>query len=61
VGDPPARGVWCGDNSMGSTDWINLAEDTKKWQAPLNVLMNDWVPLNFTKLLSCRATGGSSN
>jgi hypothetical protein len=29
---------------MGGMDWINLAQDTDKWQALANVIMNFRVP-----------------
>ena len=31
---------------LGSTDWIDLAHDTDRWQALLNVVMNFLVPYN---------------
>jgi hypothetical protein len=28
----------------GVTDWIKLAQDSERWQAPVNAIMNLWVP-----------------
>jgi len=29
---------------MWGVDWIELAQDRDRWQAPVNVVMNLWVP-----------------
>ena len=35
-------------------DWIQLAQDSDRWQALVNVLMNLWVPCNVGNFLTNR-------
>jgi hypothetical protein len=44
----------------GDVDWIDLAQDRDQWRAPVNTLMNIWVPYNAGKFLSNCVTGGFS-
>jgi hypothetical protein len=37
---------------MGGKDWINLAQDRDRWRAPLNAVMNRWVPQNARNFLT---------
>ena len=32
------------DVECGDMDWIDLAEDRDTWWAPVNAIMNFWVP-----------------
>jgi hypothetical protein len=32
------------DIEWGGMDWIDLAKDREQWKAPLNTVMNLWVP-----------------
>jgi hypothetical protein len=38
-------------NRMG-VKGIDLAQDRNQWRAPVNMIMNLWVPLNVGKFLS---------
>ena len=29
---------------MGDMDWIDLAQNRDRWRAPVNAVMNIWVP-----------------
>jgi len=41
-------------------DWIKLAQDSDRWQALVNEVMNLWVPSNVRNLLtSCEPVGFS--
>jgi hypothetical protein len=49
-------------DGWGGVEWIGLAQDTYRWRALLNVVMNLRVPLNAEDLLSgCTTTGGLSS
>jgi len=37
---------------MDGMDWINLAQERGWWQAPVNAVMNLWVPQNAGNFLS---------
>ena len=41
------QGVVC-----GGIDWIKLAQERDRWQAPVNVIMNLQVPLNEGNFLT---------
>jgi hypothetical protein len=36
----------------GSVDWIHLAQDRNQWQAPMNTVVNLWVPSKGENLAS---------
>jgi hypothetical protein len=42
-------------------DWIDLAQDRKRWSALVNSVLNLWVPLSDGKVSSCLTTGGLSS
>jgi hypothetical protein len=42
----------------GSMDRIDLTEDSDRWRALLNMVLNLWVPQNVRKFLSNCATCG---
>jgi hypothetical protein len=44
----------------GGMDWIDLAQDSDRWRALVNTVMNLQVPENVGKFLSNCATGGFS-
>jgi hypothetical protein len=51
-----------GEIGMGGTDWISLAQDTDKWRALVNAVMNLRVPHNARNLSSdCTTIGLSSS
>jgi hypothetical protein len=39
-------------------DWIDLAQDTGQWRAPVNTVMNLRVPKNSGKFLNSCTIGG---
>jgi hypothetical protein len=41
-------------------DWIDLAQDSDKWRALVNTVMNLWVIYNIGKFQRRYATGGFS-
>jgi hypothetical protein len=45
----------------GDVDWIGLAHDTNRWRAPVNSVLNFWVPENAGKLSSGLTAGGFSS
>jgi hypothetical protein len=50
-----ARTVW--QCSLNGVEWIYLAEDYNKWQAPVNMLMDSQGPQTFwlaEELLDCQ-------
>jgi hypothetical protein len=42
------------DGGCGGMDWIELPQDTDRWQALLYVVMNLWVPQNTGNFLTSR-------
>jgi hypothetical protein len=43
---------WIFERWEGSMDWIDLAQDRDRWWAPVNMVMNLWVPENVGSFLS---------
>jgi hypothetical protein len=50
-----------GEVGWGDVDWICLAQDSDRWRALVNVVMNLRVPYNAGKLSSGFITGGLSS
>jgi hypothetical protein len=46
---------WCGE------DWTGLAQDRDQWMAPINEVMDLWVPSKVGKFLSDCTTGDLSS
>jgi hypothetical protein len=42
-------------------DWIGQVQDRDKWIAPVNTVMNIWVPQNAGKFLTAFKIGGLSS